>query len=104
MDQITAKERSVGRVVLTSSCAAIYGDNVDLKDIPDGLFTEEIWNTSSSLDHQPYAYSKTLAEKEAWKLNEKQTRWNLVTVNPSLVIGPGITPYATSESFKIGKQ
>ena len=95
---------TVGRVVLTSSCAAIYGDNADLKDTPDGLFTEEIWNTSSSLDHQPYSYSKTLAEKEAWKLNEKQTRWDLVTINPSLVIGPGITPYATSESFKIVKQ
>ena len=95
---------SVERVVLTSSCAAIYGDNADLKDTPNGIFTEEIWNTSSSLDHQPYAYSKTLAEKEAWKLNEKQTRWDLVTINPSLVIGPGINPYTTSESFKIIKQ
>lgn len=95
---------SVERVVLTSSCAAIFGDNADLQKTPNGTFTEEIWNTSSSLEHQPYSYSKTLAEKEAWKINEKQTRWDLITVNPTLVIGPGINPYATSESFKLVKQ
>lgn len=95
---------SVKRVVLTSSCAAVYGDNADLKKTPDGIFTEEIWNTSSSLDHHPYSYSKTVAEKEAWKINEQQSRWELVTINPSLVIGPGINPHATSESFRIVKQ
>jgi nucleoside-diphosphate-sugar epimerase len=95
---------SVRRVVLTSSCAAIYGDNADLKKTPEGIFTEEIWNTSSSLDHQPYSYSKTLAEREAWMINGKQTRWDLVTINPALVIGPGINPHATSESFKLVKQ
>lgn len=95
---------SVKRVVLTSSCAAIYGDNADLNKTPNGIFTEEIWNTSSSLGHQPYSYSKTVAEKEAWKINEKQSRWDLVTINPTLVIGPGINPNATSESFKLVKQ
>ena len=38
---------SVKRVVLTSSCAAIYGDNADLQKTPTGIFTENIWNTSS---------------------------------------------------------
>jgi nucleoside-diphosphate-sugar epimerase len=95
---------SVKRVVLTSSCAAIYGDNADLAKTPNGIFTEEIWNTSSSLDHQPYSYSKTLAEKEAWKISEKQTRWDLIAINPSFVIGPGINPYATSESFRLIRQ
>lgn len=95
---------SVKRVVLTSSCAAIYGDNADLRETPNGVFTEDIWNTSSSLAHQPYSYSKTLAEKEAWKINQEQSHWELVTINPSLVIGPGINPHATSESFKIVKQ
>ena len=95
---------SVNRVVLTSSCAAIYGDNADLQKTPKGVFTEEVWNTSSSLEHQPYAYSKTLAEKEAWEINENQSRWDLVAINPSFVIGPGINPHATSESFKVVKQ
>jgi nucleoside-diphosphate-sugar epimerase len=95
---------SVRRVVLTSSCAAIYGDNADLDRAPGGIFTEAIWNTSSSLTHQPYAYSKTLAEREAWRIAEAQQRWDLVTINPSLVIGPGINPTSTSESYTIMRQ
>jgi dihydroflavonol-4-reductase len=95
---------SVKRVVVTSSCAAIYGDNADLENIPDGTINESIWNTSSSLAHQPYSYSKTIAEHEAWQIAEQQTQWDLVTINPSLVIGPGINPYATSESFNLIKQ
>ena len=97
-------EPSVKRVVLTSSCAAIYGDNADLQQTPNGAFTEEIWNTSSSLEHNPYAYSKTVAEQEAWKINKAQSRWDMVVINPTLVIGPGINPYATSESYSIIKR
>lgn len=95
---------SVKRVVVTSSCAAIYGDNIDLKELPNGLLTEAVWNTSSSLSHNPYSYSKTIAEQEAWKISKTQQQWSLVTINPSLVMGPGLEPNATSESFKIIKQ
>jgi len=49
--------------VLTSSCAAIYGDNSDLTTKGTGVFTEKDWNKTSSLWHKPYAYSKTMAEK-----------------------------------------
>ena len=99
-----SRTRSVERVVVTSSCAAIYGDNADLEKTPDGVFTEEIWNTSSSVEHQAYSYSKTLAEREAWEVHSKQSRWDLVTINPSLVMGPGINPHGTSESFSMIKQ
>lgn len=95
---------TVKRVVLTSSCAAIYGDNADLKSIPGGVFTEEHWNTSSNLQHQPYSYSKTMAEREAWSMVEQQDRWDLVVINPSLVLGPGINPRGTSESFSLVRQ
>ena len=95
---------SVERVVVTSSCAAIYGDNVDLVSTPDGVFTEEVWNTTSSLEHQAYAYSKTLAEREAWEIADAQDRWDLVTINPSLVLGPATNPHGTSESFNLMKQ
>ncbi len=99
------KSESVKRVVLTSSCAAIYGDNIDIKKAPNGVYTEEVWNTSSSLENGPYSYSKTLAEKEAWKINEQQSRWDLVVVNPSLVLGPALNSDAvTSESYRIVKQ
>lgn len=95
---------TVKRVVLTSSCAAIYGDNADLARTPNGVFTEEVWNTSSSVDHQPYSYSKTLAEREAWEIAKKQERWDLVVMNPCLVMGPGVSADATSESFDIIRQ
>ena len=60
------KTESVKRVVVTSSCAAIYGDGEDVLKMPNQELTEDLWNTSSSLDHQPYSFSKTVAEKEAW--------------------------------------
>jgi nucleoside-diphosphate-sugar epimerase len=95
---------SVKRVVVTSSCAAIYGDNADLAATPNGTFTEDIWNVTSSVSHQAYSYSKTLAEREAWEIVQKQQRWDLICVNPCLVMGPGINPHATSESFNLMKQ
>jgi len=97
------KQASVKRVVLTSSCAAIYGDNVDCQKAPGGILTEEIWNTTSSLDHQPYSFSKAEAERAAWEIVKKQERWDLVVINPSVVLGPGINPNATSESFAVVK-
>lgn len=95
---------SVQRVVLTSSCAAIYGDCADVETAPEKILTEEIWNTSSSLEHVPYAYSKTLAEREAWKIAQAQSRWDLIVINPSLILGPGLNPHATSESFNLVRQ
>lgn len=99
------KTPSVKRVVVTSSCAAIYTDASDVHQTPNGILTEEIWNTTASLEYQPYSYSKTLAEKEAWKVAESQNQWDLVTLNPCLVLGPATNPKtATSESFTILKQ
>lgn len=95
---------SVTRVVLTSSCAAIYGDNADLQQTPRGVFDEEVWNTSSSLEHQAYSYSKTQAERAAWEVADAQSRWRLVVVNPSLVMGPGLKVHGGSESFNIIRQ
>lgn len=96
---------SVKRVVVTSSCAAIYTDAIDCKDAPNGELNENIWNTTASLDYQPYSYSKTLAEKKAWEINKTQSQWDLVTINPCLVMGPPLNPHAiTSESFNILKQ
>jgi nucleoside-diphosphate-sugar epimerase len=96
---------SVKRVVVTSSCAAIFTDAIDCRKGPNGMLTEEMWNTTASLEYQPYSLSKTLAEKKAWEMAEAQARWDLVTINPCLVLGPPLNPKATtSESFNILKQ
>ncbi|MGC9450901.1 MAG: SDR family oxidoreductase [Oceanipulchritudo sp.] len=95
---------SVRRVVLTSSTAAIYGDNADIRKARGPLFTEADWNATSDLGHKPYSYSKTLAEREAWKIAGEQSRWDLVVINPSLVLGPAIRPRTTSGSFVLMKR
>jgi len=94
------KTPSVKRVVLTSSVAAIYGDTIDSKNVPEGIFDESMWNTSSSPTMSEYSYSKTIAEKEAWKICGEQNRWDLVVINPSLVLGPALNPHSEFESKK----
>ncbi|TVU70059.1 NAD-dependent epimerase/dehydratase family protein [Cobetia crustatorum] len=95
------RQSSVERVVLTSSCAAIYSDNADALDTPRGCFDESVWNTTASLTHQAYSHSKTLAEQAAWQIAEQQTQWRLVVINPALVLGPAIDANATSQSINI---
>jgi dihydroflavonol-4-reductase len=94
-----SKTETVKRVVLTSSVVAIYSDAIETLDQPNGKFSEADWNTTSSIDHQPYNYSKTLAEKEAWKIMEAQDRWDMVTINPGLVLGPSLSNGSASESL-----
>lgn len=95
------KSSTVKKVVLTSSIAAVYGDNADLKDLGVDEFTEEYFNFSSSVKHQPYSYSKVMAEKEAWRVFNEQSKWTLVVINPTLVMGPSLTGESSSESLKI---
>ena len=87
---------SVKRVVLTSSVVATLGDSIDAigKKI-----TEADWNTSSTVKHRAYAYSKTVAEKEAWKIAKSQNQWDLVVINPGFVMRPSLTKRKDSTSI-----
>jgi len=91
---------SVKKVVLTSSVVAIYGDARDMRDQGLDRFTEEHFNQTSSASHQPYSYSKVLAEKEAWNLYKNQHQWELAVMNPGFVMGPVLSPATESESIK----
>lgn len=93
------KATSVQRVVLTSSLAAIYGDNKDLQTNHVQTITEKMWNTSSSLEHGAYSYSKTQAELAAWTICEAQERWDMVTIHPGFVLGPSLTRRNDSTSI-----
>ncbi|MGQ7870579.1 NAD-dependent epimerase/dehydratase family protein [Sunxiuqinia sp. sy24] len=92
---------SVKRVVLTSSIVAMIGDACDVKELNNGVFNEKSWNTTSSVSHQPYPYSKTMAEKEAWKIAEKQNRWDLVVINPGFILGPSLSQRSDSTSIEL---
>lgn len=81
------KTGTVKRVVLTSSMAAIT-------DEPESehVYTEVDWNDKSSLERNPYYYSKALAERAGWQfVAEHEPAFDLVVINPFLVIGPSHT-------------
>ena len=94
------KSGTVKKIVLTSSIASIYGDNSDwdVAKFPNGM-NESQFNETSSIDHQPYSYSKVLAEKEAWKIHDTQNSWDLVVINPGFVMGPALTTTSNSGSI-----
>lgn len=89
----------VRRVVLTSTIGAMFGDYIDTRKMKDQVLTEEYFNSTSSLTRSPYHYSKVLAEKEAWRLAAEQDRWDMVVINPGLVLGPSLTAGSESGSL-----
>ena len=98
---------SVRRVVLTSSIVAIYGDAADLEGVDGDRFDESHWNTTSGERHQPYSWSKTLSERLAWNIAGEQAhageqaRWDLVVVNPGLVLGPSLSVHTSAEGVLV---
>ncbi len=90
---------SVKRVVLTSGVVAIYGDAIDVKNGNTEVFEEKMWNTTSTESHQPYSLSKTLAEKDAWRMVNEQDRWDLLVINPGFVMGPSLSKRMDSTSI-----
>ena len=96
-----SRSKTVKKVVLTSSVAAVYGDNADMGEQGLEILTEEHFNKTSSLSHQPYSFSKVEAEKKAWEIAGQQSQWKLVVLNPSFVVGPPLSTTTNSESIKL---
>ncbi|KAL3296737.1 cinnamyl-alcohol dehydrogenase [Colletotrichum asianum] len=90
---------SVKRVVLTSTIGAIFGDYEDVNDKMGGTLSEKYFNETSTVTHNPYHYSKALAEKEAWEIAKEESRWDLVVVCPGLVLGPPLSAGSDSGSL-----
>lgn len=89
---------TVTRVVVTSSCAAAFGNLEDVTNAPGGVLTEDSWNERSSLTDLPYFYSKVLAERKAWEIAKNQDQWRLTVVNPALVVGPSTSSATTTSA------
>lgn len=90
-----ARAAGVGRVVLTSSSAAVmHGGDQQAKE----RFDEADWSDPSSPLITSYAKSKTLAERAAWQFVENDAPGlELTVINPCLVLGrPLDDHYGTS--------
>jgi len=89
-----ARDAGVRRLVLTSSFAAIgYG-----QEVQQAPFDENNWTDPAGDDVQPYAKSKTLAERAAWDFIAREGgSLELAVINPVGVFGPVLGPdYSTS--------
>ncbi len=87
--EAASKSAGVKRVILTSSLVAMMGEG------DDKPITEEDWNVQASPTNNPYAYSKVRAERAAWQfVEEEKPPFDLVVINPSIVIGPTLIPQA----------
>ena len=77
-----ALNNNVRRIVMTSSVASIaYGNESEKQN----KFDETDWSENAG---RFYDLSKTLAEKEAWKIcKENKDKINLTCINPGLIVG-----------------
>lgn len=83
-----AAKAGVKRVVMTSSVSASSPDDRG----PDGESDESVWTSRAEGIGRAYDQSKMLAERAAWDFAGANPGTELVTILPSLVIGPVLTP------------
>nr|ACN33481.1 unknown [Zea mays] len=94
-------EAKVRRVVVVSSCGAVYANPI----YPKGkVFDEDCWSDEDYCRKKEdwYLVSKTLSEREALAFAAK-TGLDVVTVCPSLVFGPLMQPTVNLSSEMILK-
>ncbi|MFJ9127856.1 NAD-dependent epimerase/dehydratase family protein [Streptomyces sp. NPDC102340] len=85
-----ARDAGVRRTVLTSSFAAV--GYTPRPDAASAGYTEDDWTDPDMPGLAPYPRSKTVAERAAWDLMEREGGGTeLVVLNPTGVFGPTLT-------------
>jgi len=98
LNSVAKVGKSVKRVILTSSVAAIIGNKP-----PEYVFSEVDWNMDSTIQNgQAYRLSKRLAEEFAWKFC-KENNIDMVAINPGFVVGPPLSDRVDGTSVKLVK-
>ncbi|XP_010905795.1 phenylacetaldehyde reductase isoform X2 [Elaeis guineensis] len=96
------KTPSIKRVVVTSSTVAVeYNGRPRTPDV----VVDETWFSSAEFCKQAklwYELSKSLAEEAAWKFS-KDNSIDMVTIHPSMVIGPILQPTLNGSSARFLK-
>lgn len=87
-----ARDAGARRVVLTSSFVA-----VGYTPKPGFEYTEEDWTDPETPGLPAYPLSKVIAERTAWDFMEREGgKTELVTVNPTFILGPTLSAQAGS--------
>jgi len=92
---------SVKKVVLTASTASVYAHyNPDMD--PTHVWTEKDWSDLDKMRESKawYPISKTEAEMKAWDM-EKEAKWDLAVMNPTLIWGPMLQPSLNTSSAAV---
>ncbi len=82
-----AQQAGVTRVVMTSTCGAIYKP---ADEEWSRVKTREDWTDPTGPKTTPYEASKTLAEQAAWRFAAEHPEMRLTTINPGMVFGPAM--------------
>jgi dihydroflavonol-4-reductase len=92
-----ADAAGVKRVILTSSCVAMYRDSSKPLTEPS---TRDNWTDPDGPRTSAYDASKTLAERAAWDFVAEHPDITLTTINPGVVYGPPMDEhYGTSLGY-----
>jgi len=95
-----SRDAGVKRVVLTSSCAAIFYGHQP-REAP---FDETNWSILDGEDMSAYVKSKVIAERAAWDFMAKEGgKLELTAINPAGILGPVLSPDFSS-SIQIVKR
>jgi nucleoside-diphosphate-sugar epimerase len=87
-----ARDAGVRRVVLTSSFAAVGYSPKPVRD-----YTEDDWTDPETPGLPAYPLAKTIAERAAWDfVAQEGGDLELVSLNPTFILGPILTPEARS--------
>ncbi|OEL20086.1 Cinnamoyl-CoA reductase 2 [Dichanthelium oligosanthes] len=98
----SCKKASIKKVVVTSSIAAVAYNG---KPRTPEVIVDETWFTDPPIcekNQQWYVVSKTLAEEAAWKFS-RDNGFEIVTINPAMVIGPLLQPTLNTSAEAILK-
>ncbi|CAD6251089.1 unnamed protein product [Miscanthus lutarioriparius] len=98
----SCKKASIKKVVITSSMAAVsYNEKPRTPEVT----VDETWFSDPQIcekNQQWYVLSKTLAEQAAWKFS-RDNAFEIVTINPAMVIGPLLQPTLNASAEAILK-
>lgn len=82
-----ARDAKVKRVVLTSSCGAVYYGH----PLPHAPFDETSWTNVEAGGMSTYVKSKALAERAAWDFIAREGQGlELAVINPAGIFGPAL--------------